>query len=84
MITIQYLEPNAETTAVSPPQAQATLQAAFDRLPIDAVLLGWSLPEALVTAVSTTTHANHAKLYRWHPLLTGDGTFMPRPDLGIS
>jgi len=80
MITIQYLEPNVETTAVSPQKAQAKLQAAFDRLPIDAVLLGWSLPDALVTAVCTTTHANNAKLYRWHPFLTGDGIFMPRPE----
>lgn len=86
-ITIQYLEPNAETLVVSPQKAQAKLQAAFDRLPIDAVLLGWSLPESLVTAVSTTTHANNAKLYRWHPLLTGDGEFIPRPEwqtVGIS
>jgi hypothetical protein len=80
MITVQFLEPNAETTAVSPRQAQAKLQAAFDRLPIDAVLLGWSLPESLVTAVRQTTHANGASLYRWQPLLTGDGVFTPRPE----
>ncbi len=79
MITIQYLEPNAETTAVSPQKACTKLQDAFDRLPIDVVLLGWSLPESVITAVREVTHANQAKLYRWQPLLTGDGTFMPQP-----
>lgn len=80
MITIQFLEPNVETTAVSPHQAQAKLQAAFDCLPIDSVLLGWGLPESLITAVRATTHANNAKLFRWHPFLTGDGIFVPRPE----
>jgi hypothetical protein len=80
MITIQYLEPNAETTAVAPTKARAKLQAAFDRLSIDAVLLGWALPESLMSAVREITHANGAKLYRWHPFLTGDGTIVPHPE----
>ena len=95
MITIQYLEPNAETTAastllprsvepssgqaVSPQQARTKLQAAFDRLPIDAVLLGWSLPESLVTAVrheinETLSQTNGARR------ILQDLSGFPKPD----
>jgi hypothetical protein len=38
------------------------------------------LPIELVHACAKETARAGARLYRWHPLLTGDGTFVPRPE----
>ena len=67
---VQYLEspyPNA-----SPATVRRLLRQACERLPISLVLLGWELPPALEEAVAEETSRQHAQLFRWQPLLTGD------------
>lgn len=78
ILTIQYLEDGPGVTAIAPVDAAARLREAFDRLPLTHVLLGWNLPDAVVEACYGETDRASARLYRWHPLLTGDGTLMPR------
>jgi len=61
MIAVQYLEPGPETANISPAQAAERLQAAFDHLPIDLVILGWNLPPALLEACAQVTQQGHAR-----------------------
>ena len=49
-------------------------------MPVSYVLLGWNVPPALIGACREETARAGAQLFRWHPLLTGDGTFVPRPE----
>jgi hypothetical protein len=77
---IQYLQPGREIARISPGEAQARLQAAFGRLPITFVLLGWNLSDVLVNACAEQCERAGVRLYRWQPLLTGDGTFTPPPE----
>lgn len=77
MITIQYLEPGPHIAAISPSQVQLKLQTAFDHIPIDCLLLGWDIPSVLEEVCRTVTSRAGIKLYRWQPLLTGDGTLYP-------
>ena len=76
---MQYLEDGPGVAALGPGDVRARLRAACERLPISLVLLGWNLPPALIDACRETSRAG-AHLFRWHPLLTGDGTFVPRPE----
>ena len=78
LISIQYLEGDAQAAQISPAQARACLRAAFERLPLDRVLLGWNLPARLVEACAEECARGKADLYLWQPLLTGDGDFRPR------
>jgi hypothetical protein len=67
---VQYLEsPYPDAT---PSNVRSLLRQACERLPISLVLLGWDLPPALEEAVAEETVRQHAQLYRWQPLLTGD------------
>jgi hypothetical protein len=68
---VQYLE-NPYHDA-NPAAVRRRLRQAFERLPISLVLLGWRLSPALEEAVAEETNQHHAKLFRWQPLLTGDG-----------
>jgi hypothetical protein len=77
---VQYLEDGPDVAEIDPRDARARLSAAFARLPVSHVLLGWNLPPALVEACRQETARAGAQLFRWHPLLTGDGTFVPRPE----
>jgi len=77
---VQYLEDGPGVAAIAPGDARARLRAALERLPISYVLLGWNLPPALVGACREEAICAGAQLFRWHPLLTGDGTFVPRPE----
>ena len=77
---IQYLEDGPGIAEIVPDDARARLRAACQRLPISLVLIGWNLPYALVHACSEEAERAGAHLFRWHPLLTGDGTFVPRPE----
>jgi hypothetical protein len=77
---VQYLEDGPGVAEIDPRDARARLRAAFARLPISHVLLGWNLPGAVVAACRDETARAGAQLFRWHPLLTGDGTFVPRPE----
>ena len=67
---VQYLEsPYPEAT---PASVRHHLRSACERLPISLVLLGWDLPLSLEEAVAKETARQHAKLFRWQPILTGD------------
>jgi hypothetical protein len=77
---VQYLEGGPGVAGISPDAARRKLRAAAERLPISMVLLGWGLPPALRDACAEETRCIGASLYRWHPLLSGDGTFVPRPE----
>ncbi len=75
---IQYLEsPYPEAT---PASVRLRLRQACERLPISLVLLGWELPPAIEEAVAEETTRQHAQLYRWQPLLTGDAHTDLPPD----
>jgi hypothetical protein len=70
IFAVQYLEshyPDATPAAV-----RLRLRQACERLPISLVLLGWELPPAIEEAVAEETSRQHARLFRWQPLLTGD------------
>jgi hypothetical protein len=70
IFAVQYLEnPYPEAT---PAAVRRRLCQACERLPISLVLLGWDLPPAIEEAVAQETTRQHAKLFRWQPLLTGD------------
>lgn len=81
-IAIQYLEPGPHLATLTPSEVRLKLHIALSELPISAVLLGWHLPQPLFDACREEVTQAGAKLYRWHPLLTGDGTFLPRPEWG--
>jgi hypothetical protein len=80
MLVVQYLEDGPDVATIAPAEARARLRDAFERLPISAVLLGWHLPQPLLRACADETARAGASLFRWHPLLTGDATFPPRPE----
>jgi hypothetical protein len=68
IFAVQYLEsPYPEAT---PAAARIRLRQACERLPISLVLLGWDLSPAVEEAVAVETTRQHAKLFRWQPLLT--------------
>ncbi len=79
IFAIQYLEDGPKIPDITPQKARSRLRAAFDRLPIDILVLGWHLPDTLVDACASECESAGVTLYRWHPLLTGDSTFMPKP-----
>ena len=79
-LAVQYLEGGTNAAATDPGEARARLRAASEILPISLVLLGWDLPDALVAVCAEETDRANAQLFRWHPLLTGDGAFAPRPE----
>lgn len=80
IISVQFLEGGPESARISPDAAGDILRSAFDRLPIGNILLGWNLPMPIVEACAQECAKRHADLYRWHPLLTGDGVFTPRSE----
>ncbi|MCX6050111.1 MAG: hypothetical protein NT075_33865 [Chloroflexi bacterium] len=80
LFMVQYLEDSPDIASITPQQARAKLQAAGELLPLAAVLLGWRLPDAVIQACRAETTRTNTRLYRWQPLLTGDGEFMPRPE----
>ncbi len=79
MIAIQYLEGGLPVKALSPKEARRRLRAAFDRLPLTMVLVGWDLPPYLVEACAQECSLHDADLYLWQPLLTAHGPFQPDP-----
>jgi len=80
LLAVQYLEDGPGVAAITPGDARDRLRAAFERLPMSLVLLGWNLSSTLVVACRKEAERAGAQLFRWHPLLTGDGTFVPRPE----
>jgi hypothetical protein len=70
IFAVQYLE--SHYPDATPVSVRHRLRQACERLPISLVLLGWELPPALEEAVAEETTRQHAQLFRWQPLLTGD------------
>jgi len=54
------------------------LRRAADILPITHLLIGWRLPPRLLEACRKEAGRRGMRFIRWHPLLTGDGSFQPR------
>ncbi len=73
---LEYYDP-ARHTAES---VRAHLREVFAHLPLDILIIGWDLPAEIIAACADESNRHKAQLYRWQPLLTGDGTFMPRPE----
>jgi hypothetical protein len=71
VLAAQYLESVPSGFGVQ--DARDCLQHAFDILPISYILLGWSVPLDIEAAVAEETARRGARLYQWHPLLTGEG-----------
>jgi hypothetical protein len=78
-IAVQYLEYHSPRQH-TPQAVRQRLQAAFDRLPISLVLLGWNTPRHLADVCAKITAQHKARLFLWHPLLTSDGVFFPLPE----
>lgn len=72
MLAVQYLEPGPDVATLTDAAARAQLRIAFARLPVSDVILGWDLPAALRRACAEEIARAGARLYRWHPLLSGD------------
>lgn len=79
-VAVQYLEDGPDLAATKPREARERLRCAFDLLPISYVLLGWSVPPAVVDVCRVATDGANAELYTWHPLLTGDGVLTPQAE----
>ncbi len=79
MLAVQYLEPSPELAGLDPEMVRTKLADAFAILPIDAVLIGWHIPPKLLQVCAAEAAHAGATFYRWHPLLSGDGSLMPRP-----
>jgi hypothetical protein len=79
-IAIQYLEGCPELAARPIDAVRRRLRIAGEKLPISHILIGWHLPYNLLEACHQETAKLGAKFYRWHPLLSGDGTFYSRPE----
>jgi len=77
-LTIQYLEYRPELADLLPEEVRARLVDAAERLPLTHLLVGWELPPDLLKVCQQETRRMGIKLYRWHPLLTGDGVFQPQ------
>jgi hypothetical protein len=78
-IAVQYME-TYDPELHTPGAVVQCLQAAFDRLPIGMVLLGWNTPRPLADLCAAVAARHKARLFLWHPLLSGDGVFFPRPE----
>ncbi len=84
---VQFLEDGSGASTPTPGDAVRKLRAVAERLPMSMVLLGWNVPRVVREACAETTVQAGATLYRWHPLLTGDGVFFPRDEwrtIGLS
>jgi len=80
VITIQYLEDSPELVHLGKDQVIAKLRLSTERLPFSHLLIGWHIPPVLLEACQQETQASGIRFLRWHPLLTGDGIFTPRPE----
>jgi hypothetical protein len=80
LFAIQYLEDSPGLAARTPAEVRARLRAALDCLPISVIILGWHLPTALSRVCAEEATRAGAQVFRWHPLLTGDASLVPRPE----
>lgn len=79
IITIQYLEAAPELADLDPRAVAGKISAAYERLPFSHLLIGWELPSSLLKTCRLQAEKLGVRFLRWHPLLTGDGVFQPRP-----
>jgi hypothetical protein len=79
-IAVQFLEDSPALRDISPQAVRERLRAACMLLPVTKLLLGWNISRALLDAVAEETARLGVCLYRWQPLLTGDGTLFPHPE----
>jgi hypothetical protein len=80
IITLQYLEDSPELLTLSPREVSDKLKFAFEAIPVTHLLIGWQLPGTLFDICQKESDHAGVKFIRWHPLLTGDGTFFPRSE----
>jgi hypothetical protein len=78
ILTIQYLEDTPELDQLDEGAVVEKLRRAADILPITHLLIGWRLPPSLLEACRKAAERGGMRFMRWHPLLTGDGSFQPR------
>ena len=78
ILTIQYLEDAPELDQLDENAVVEKLRRAAEILPITHLLIGWRLPPRLLEACRTEAGRGGMRFMRWHPLLTGDGSFQPR------
>ena len=84
-VIVQYLEGGA-SGSIEPDAAVERLRRAASVLPVDDVCLGWNLPLGLLDSVAAAARDLGASVWLWHPLLSGDGRFVPGPHrvVGVS
>lgn len=82
-ISVQYLEGGPGTAGISPTEARTRLRAAFERLPLAMVLLGWDLDPRLVDACAQECARHACDLYLWLPLLSAHGSLPTDPDMRV-
>jgi hypothetical protein len=75
----QYLE-SYDPQQHTPGRVRQRLREAFSRLPVSIVCTGWAIPPGIIEACAKECSQAGVALYRWHPLLTGDGVFVPRAE----
>lgn len=80
LITIQYLEDTPELLYLDARAVTQKLQDAYQQLPFSHLLIGWNLPRRLLEACRLEAEALGVRFLRWHPLLTSDAVFEPRPE----
>jgi hypothetical protein len=79
-IAVQYLEGGQHLDGLAPKEVQERLRATSARVTLSRILIGWNVPEPLVEVCRSEAERMGAPLYYWHPLLCGDGRFVPRPE----
>lgn len=75
----QYLE-TYDPQQHTPGRVRRRLREVFSRLPLSIVCTGWAIPLEIIDACAQECSRAGVELYRWHPLLTGDGKFVPRAE----
>ena len=82
-VIAQYLEGGPEVDRIDRGEAIARLASACRRLPITDLCLGWNLPDELAREVAAAGRGHGADVWLWHPVLAGDGRFVPDADRAI-
>ena len=79
MLTIQYLEYSPQLAQLDEKKAVERIRLAHERLPFSHLLIGWQVPPRLLELCRLEAERLGIRFLRWHPVLTGDGVFQPRP-----